>query len=321
MAPTATLLNDGRVLVTGGDSLGTRTELYNPSTDTWAAGPLMGVGRQYHTATLLGNGKVLVVGIRSVSSPANAQLFDPATNTWSSVGSSTSPDLNRMGHTATLLPNGKVLVYGGVNPSATPDDYMYSSALFNPANNAWSPADDMPIAHAYHAATLLSNGKVLFSGGKSEYAAQHAVAALYEPDLWTAVDHMVKSRAYHTLTLLNTGEVLAVGGCATNLTPTVEVYNPTSDLWSSGTEQFSYRSHTATLLNNGKVLLAGGIDSAGNVTRNVYIYDPATGDMDLTGQMNDVRYAHAAVRLGNGKVLIVGGSDGSPLPTAEIYTP
>ncbi len=69
IAPTATLLNDGRVLVTGGDSLGTRTELYNPATDTWAAGPLMGVGRQYHTATLLGNGKVLVVGIRTVRVP------------------------------------------------------------------------------------------------------------------------------------------------------------------------------------------------------------------------------------------------------------
>jgi N-acetylneuraminic acid mutarotase len=321
IAPTATLLNDGRVLVTGGDSLGTRTELYDPATGTWAAGPSMGVGRQYHTATLLGNGKVLVVGIKTVASPANAQLFDPATDTWSSVGSSTSPDLNRKGHTATLLPNGKVVVYGGVNPASAPDEYLSSSGLFNPANNTWSTADDMPIAHAYHAATLLPNGKVLFSGGRSEHVAQHAVAALYELDLWTAVDHMERGRAYHTLTLLNTGEVLAVGGCATNATPTVEVYNPTSDLWSSGTEQFSYRSHTATLLHNGKVLLAGGINSAGNVTRNVYIYDPATGDMDLTGQMNDARYAHAAVRLGNGKVLVVGGSDGSALLTAEIYTP
>ncbi len=119
--------------------------------------------------------------------------------------------------------------------------------------------------------------------------------------------------------MLNTGEVLAVGGGPANAT--VEVYNPTSDLWSSGTAQFSRRSHTATLLNNGKVLLAGGIDNTGNVTRNVYIYDPATGAMALTGQMNDARYAHAAVRLGNGKVLVVGGSDGSALSTAEIYTP
>ncbi|WP_437877508.1 Kelch repeat-containing protein [Sorangium sp. So ce513] len=322
IAPTATLLNDGRVLVTGGDSLGMRTELYDPSTNTWAAGPLMAVGRQYHTATLLGNGKVLVVGVQSVASTANAQLFDPATDTWSSVGS-TSPNLNRMGHTATLLPNGKVLVVGGVNPVSSPVDYLGSAALFNPVNNTWSTADDLFTAErAYHAATLLPNGRVLLSGGRSEWEVRHTGYGVYEPgdDEWLLPGQMVRSRAYHTLTLLLTGEVLAVGGGTVNTT--VEVYNPTSNLWSAGTAVFYHRSHTATLLNDGKVLVAGGIyDGTGNVTRNAYIYDPATGNMDATGQMNDTRYAHAAVRLGNGKVLVVGGSNGSALSTAEIYTP
>jgi N-acetylneuraminic acid mutarotase len=325
IAPTATLLNDGRVLVTGGDLFGTSTELYDPATDTWAAGPSMGVARHYHTATLLGNGKVLVVGALSSASSANAQLFDPATDTWSSVGS-TSPNLHRMGHTATLLPNGKVLVFAGVNPVPSPDEYLFTdnSALFNPANNSWSLAGYAPIERAYHAATLLPNGSVLISGGRTPWDEWHNLAALYDPgaDAWSAVaDRMAWNRAHHTLTLLNTGEVLAVGGGSAGAA--VEVYNPTSELWSSGTEQFSRRSHTATLLNNGKVLLAGGIDdSTGNVTRNVYIYDPATGDMDVTGQMNDPRYVHTAVRLGDGKVLVVGGGNGSvALATAEIYTP
>src|SRR5215510_11636234 len=64
------------------------------------------------TATLLHNGKVLVVGGLGVNnaSLATAELYDPHTGFWSSVGSMSNP---RTGHTATLLHNGMVLVTGG----------------------------------------------------------------------------------------------------------------------------------------------------------------------------------------------------------------
>ena len=49
LAPTATLLADGRVLVTGGGSYSGNdvktTELYNPATNTWSPGPDVDVGR------------------------------------------------------------------------------------------------------------------------------------------------------------------------------------------------------------------------------------------------------------------------------------
>src|SRR6185436_11515562 len=67
-APTATVLQNGKVLVTGGvTNTGTplaSAELYNPATNTWsAAGTMTGlVGREFHTATLLPSGKVLVTG-------------------------------------------------------------------------------------------------------------------------------------------------------------------------------------------------------------------------------------------------------------------
>jgi hypothetical protein len=71
--------------------------------------------RLNHTATLLPNGKVLVAGGTGSSfALASAQLYDPASGTWSPTGSMVSA---RTGHTATLLSNNKVLVAGGLGTS------------------------------------------------------------------------------------------------------------------------------------------------------------------------------------------------------------
>ncbi|HEY6328241.1 MAG TPA: kelch repeat-containing protein [Blastocatellia bacterium] len=71
---TATLLPNGKVLITGGDSFtsdggvlagGGRlasTEVYNPATGAWTDWESMNQPRSFHTATLLPNGKLLVIG-------------------------------------------------------------------------------------------------------------------------------------------------------------------------------------------------------------------------------------------------------------------
>ena len=70
-----------------------------------------------HTATLLPSGKVLVAGgSNSGCNLSSAELYDPATGTWSSTGSLVTA---RVGHTATLLPTGKVLVAGGMVTAAS----------------------------------------------------------------------------------------------------------------------------------------------------------------------------------------------------------
>ena len=86
-ADTATLLLDGRVLVTGGfrsdvNGVLASAEVYDPGTGTWTAAPNMDTPRANQTATLLPDGRVLVAGGMSVIDgtarpQATAELFDP----------------------------------------------------------------------------------------------------------------------------------------------------------------------------------------------------------------------------------------------------
>ncbi len=125
---TATLLNDGEVLVCGGYYGGSlaSAELYDPATGMWRVTGSLLYARDRHTATLLPNGQVLVAsGERSVHitfrALAQSELYDPATGSWTRTGSLYRP---RVYNTATLLPDGTVLSAGG--SGADPDAAIYS---------------------------------------------------------------------------------------------------------------------------------------------------------------------------------------------------
>jgi hypothetical protein len=114
-----------------------------------------------HTATLLPNGKVLVAGGNSGGNLlASAELYDPATGTWTTTG---SLNIAREIHRAILLPNGKVLVVGGYNGSTA----ITSVELYDPAFGTWSTTSAMNTARHLPSAMLLPNGKVLVAGGNS----------------------------------------------------------------------------------------------------------------------------------------------------------
>ena len=115
---TATLLENGKVLVAGGYNSARfhdTAELYDPAENSWAAAATMAGIHIGHTATRLPDGTVLVAGGFGTTLQATAERYDPAANTWTPAGSMTD---GRSGHTATLLAGGKVLVAGGVNSTA-----------------------------------------------------------------------------------------------------------------------------------------------------------------------------------------------------------
>jgi hypothetical protein len=102
---TATLLNDGRVLIAGGYG-DASAELYDPQTGTFSLTGSMTASRVYPTATLVANGRVLIAG----GGPTFGELYDPATGAFSRTGSMRA---SHQAPTATLLSDGRVLVVGG----------------------------------------------------------------------------------------------------------------------------------------------------------------------------------------------------------------
>ena len=221
---TATLLADGRVLVTGGTVLATpvpqyysSAELYHPDSSQWtaAAGNMIST-RTRHTATLLKDGRVLIVGgynggSSSTSYVATAEIFNPGSGDFIPAGSLTA----RSNHTATLLSDGRVLVVGGINRTVIGSTLTYLSncRIYDPTSNLWSNAGDLVTGRANHTATLLADGRVLVVGGLDQDGAM-SDTELYDPatNTWAYITNLKTYRYNHTATLLPNGQLFAAGG-------------------------------------------------------------------------------------------------------------
>ena len=242
---TATVLGDGKVLITGGfteesDDLDT-AEVYDPATGLFTAlTALMTAPRTNHTATALQNGKVLIAGgaFHSGSAQNSAELYDPATHTFTALGVTMST--RRQAHAAALLPNGQVLLTGGLDGCCDPNNLgtnLNTAEVYDPVANRFTAlAATMTSARTFHAATLLPNGQVLLTGGLAGQSMSAFVALntaeLYDPGTGTfnaLSARMTSARAAHTATLLTNGHVLLAGGFA-DLTgsafDTAELYGP-----------------------------------------------------------------------------------------------
>jgi WD40 repeat protein len=184
---TATLLEDGRVLVVGngGESSpsGKIADLYDPATGTFTRTGSMKAGRWLHTATLLPDGHVLVLGGRTPqdSVRAAAELYDPRSGRFSSTGAMSE---GRQQHTATLLNDGRVLITGGYWSNGQDSRVLSSAELYDPRTGRSTSIGSMGNPREGHLATLLQDGRVLILGG-ADIGRNGAVGAtsavLYQP--------------------------------------------------------------------------------------------------------------------------------------------
>jgi hypothetical protein len=344
----ATLLNTGKVLISGGQGpTGTANpELYDPATGTFSPTGNMVTPRLFNTVTLLSSGKVLFTGGFDQSPAINrtvlatAELYDPATGIFSATGDMATP---RVQHTATLLNNGKVLIAGGWNYSVgiAGQNDLASAELYDPATGTFTATGSMTVPRYGAAATLLNNGKVLITGGSIPNPTNGSfawnTAELYDSatGTFTATGNMANPRYIHTETLLNNGLVLVTAGSVPGIS---ELYDPsTGTFTTTGNMNIARALFSTTLLNDGKVLVAGGYSyDLMTYLNTAELFDPATGTFTLNGCVYDPPTAtyspgclsvprgyQSATLLNDGKVLIAGGLDSNYAPavlaSAELF--
>jgi len=259
---TATVLSNGKVLITGGDILGSAqatADIYDPATGVLAVVGTLTTPRTQHSSVLLNDGTVLITG--GIDNNGNflntAEIYDPSTASFTCVGPSAIPPCkaamndSRASHTMTALLNGQVMIAGGKDAAG---NVLNTAEIYDPRA-----------------------GTFFCAGGASGNPA-------------TCNPSMNDSRIQHTATLLKDGSVLLIGGKdnAGNIVSTAERFfpgvpaNPAAGVFHpTGSMSDVRTNHAATLLNDGKVLVAGGFDGF-DVLQAAEIYDPSSGTFSST---------------------------------------
>ena len=310
---TATLLQDGRVLITGGmDSIGVCNklcEVYDPVTQTFSPTGDMSTERADHTASLLADGRVLVVGgLQDYQNPGTAfavalgtsqttgEIWDPATGLWSPVGNEMQS--KRSGHTATTLLDGTVAIVSGVNGGFSTGafggeapSFTNTVDIYDPSSNTFIPGPNIPFGRGQHGASLLGDGSLLVCGGNVTSGSYGEAAAssgcfLMQGGSWSFTGNLPLPMAWHTM-IEQDGEALVLGAITNPLSSLtgssyVGIHDGTSitDLALQGTNPGipgssadNWGNVRAARIYDGSLLMLGGY-SAGAVFDSGYVYTP-----------------------------------------------
>ncbi len=364
---SATLLdmgpNAGKILIVGGSGrvvdLGTKeiepllasTELYDPRTNTFAAGPNMHVAREAHSATMIvagpSAGKILIAGGEGDDGfLASTELYDPLSNRFIA-----GPKMSTVGidHTATAIasgPNaGKILIAGGDGYSSPLD----STELSAPAAHFFAAGPSMTGDRWAQTATLLESGpnagKILIAGGDGYSFTSHgnsgilASTELYDPasNTFAPGPFMNVARESATATAIasgpDAGEILIAGGFGESRKPlsSTEIYDPKTNRFTPGpTMSVAREEHTATTIavgpNAGKILIAGGLGTDEPYLASTELYDPVSNTFMAGPNMRVARYEDTATAIASGPdagtIVIAGGANYvGVLASAELYDP
>jgi N-acetylneuraminic acid mutarotase len=270
--PTLTVLNDGRLLMSGAGSGQTG---WNPiccsvvypyaNGQYWGdtQSQLMNAYRFLNAAVLLKNGKVLSVGgnlqvyRQTFGSTPLAEIFDPASNTWTASG----PNLSLDSPKVALLADGSVLVTGTSIDSSNISRPFTS--IYNPYADTWTTVPNMNTPRNSHVLVKLPNGKVLAAGGSLFYGGGNTLTAeLFDPDTltWSSAGTMANAQAAGAVFPLANGDVLLANGNASFPYKATTIYRFATNDWIAGppmpTSRFSESSWI--MLPNGKAMLTDG---------------------------------------------------------------
>jgi hypothetical protein len=281
--------------------------------------------------TVLADGKVLVTGGTIAYDPflgiQNTNLFDPATNTFTTVQSMAH---GRWYPSVNLLSDGRVMTFsgfdehGGTNTGV--EFYTEGSGWSSPVSAGWTP----PLYPRFH---LLPNGKLFYSGSTP-------VSMIFDPSSksWTNVasTNLGSTRTYGTSVLLpltpanNYDPKVVIMGGGNPATSTTELIDlgASSPAWSWGPDMSQPRIEMdGVILPTGKVLALGGSandEDATTASLNADLYDPASNSFSSAGANAFARLYHTVSLLLPDATVWLAGSNparGNYQAHVESYQP
>ena len=265
----ATLLDDTRVLITGGFTLlGSTTdsaEVFLEGLEQFAElNAKMVIARAGHTATKLGDGRVLIaggwieVGAGQNATTAEAEIFDPATDTFHATGSMTT---QRTDHAAALLPDGRVLLTGGSRLEGSFLLDLETAEVYDPSTGMFTAlTQTMTHTRATHGMVDNGMGEIVLGGG-SDVDLRHdwyvTTTGQFE-DLGAGVGDL--RRFGPAMAAFASGGVVIAGGDSVG---TVMYVTPSGFVQNTGSGLSRSRAYaTAVRIKPNQILVVGGIDFA-----------------------------------------------------------
>lgn len=331
---------------------------------------LMSASVMGHQVVPLKDGRILIIGGATKVTESkgligvpqytnmvrNAILYDPTTGIFENGPSLGIP---RAFHTATVLQDGRVLIAGGfgfISKSGSQRlESLRSIEIFDPADDGLTVAPvNLAKARAFHTATLLPDGDVLFIGGLgkpihnvtpiTERSAQQVrEIELYQKDgKGTAIEagkfSLPVGRFLHKAALVADDRIVIVGGMSIDSSGERELKTESLLVRRAGETKWNWSAIKSTSVKprydhsisrvdiDGKIYAVafGGRGSNHRPEAAIELYIPTVSGVTVSpaGSLKTPRYGHASVFMKNQNIVVLGGLNATnePVKEAEVYT-
>ena len=283
---TATLMADGRVLIGGGIGLPesdsgapvsltalSSTEVFDPKTNSWAAGPDLSEPRSGHSAVLTSEGVWFAGGLRG-----QRMVLGSTERIDAKLQRHDGPTLvtARAHHTANALGSAdEVLIAGGRGPQSTA---LAETERCSMKELKCSALPVLPEAVQRSVSVSVAGAVVLIGGYSPSASTNYLQRFELAPLKWSlASHHLSLALVHHAATVLQDGSILVSGGETPVASDSSRLQKLGPNGWClAGALKVSRRNHTATLLKDGRVLLVGGT-SAGMPEASTELWSKAAG--------------------------------------------
>ena len=264
-----TYLPDGRLLVVGGTSPGTRglrlATVFDPSSSSWNSTASMAQGRYYATTTTLPSGEVLAVSGHDTNKAVVTIPEIRSSTGWRPLTTAPLAIPDPYYPAMFVAPNGKVFLAG----------FLQTTRYLDVTGTGeWTTVANRKVAdRTLGSAVMYAPGKILYVGGGDPPTASAEVIDLNQAaPSWRSVPGMAFRRRQMNATLLADGSVLVTGGTSgsgfnnqAGAVHVAELWNPQTETWTTMASESKHRTYhgTALLLPSGQVLSSGSGEGGG----------------------------------------------------------